>query len=220
MRCSESFARLDPDTSSWKTSQLSLFGGSIEFSDRWPSSGSMRSGRCYRQPTAEHPTCDDDSGCWLPTPSATSYGSSNNGRRGDGSTFRLAGKPSLNTMAKSGNWIPTPTAGDAKSSGSQNLPGSKAHAGVSLTDFVRHGNSSTPRLPTPAARDHRHPNKKSTAERRPGAEKKGEQLPNAVGGPLNPTWVEWLMGFPIGWGDCAASGMHRFRSWLRGRSGC
>jgi hypothetical protein len=24
---------------------------------------------------------------------------------------------------------------------------------------------------------------------------------------LNPTWVEWLMRFPIGWTDCDASGM-------------
>ena len=23
--------------------------------------------------------------------------------------------------------------------------------------------------------------------------------PSAVGGKLNPTWVEWLMGFPLGW---------------------
>ena len=26
-----------------------------------------------------------------------------------------------------------------------------------------------------------------------------EQLANQVGGSLNPTWVEWLMGFPLGW---------------------
>ena len=26
-------------------------------------------------------------------------------------------------------------------------------------------------------------------------------LPSAVGGQLNPTWVEWLMGFPLGWTD-------------------
>tara|TARA_R100000808_G_scaffold19628_2_gene42543 strand:+ start:2250 stop:2990 length:741 start_codon:yes stop_codon:yes gene_type:complete len=36
-----------------------------------------------------------------------------------------------------------------------------------------------------------------------GRWKKGEQLPDAVGGPLNPQWVEWLMGFPDGWTDCA-----------------
>jgi hypothetical protein len=28
---------------------------------------------------------------------------------------------------------------------------------------------------------------------------------NAVGGSLNPNWVEWLMGWPIGWTDCDAS---------------
>lgn len=26
-----------------------------------------------------------------------------------------------------------------------------------------------------------------------------------VGGKLNPTWVEWLMGFPLGWTDVDAS---------------
>ena len=51
--------------------------------------------------------------------------------------------------------------------------------------------------PTPASRDFRHPNALSFAER--GGGSKGEQLPNAAGGPLNPDWVEWLMGFPIGW---------------------
>ena len=30
-------------------------------------------------------------------------------------------------------------------------------------------------------------------------------LRNDVGGQLNPTWVEWLMGFPIGWTDLNAS---------------
>ena len=34
-----------------------------------------------------------------------------------------------------------------------------------------------------------------------------------VGGKLNPTWVEWLMGWPLGWTDCAASATDRFRQW-------
>jgi hypothetical protein len=49
---------------------------------------------------------------------------------------------------------PTPTAGDASGAGSRNLPGSKAHPGVSLTDAVVHGGSTTPRnLDDPRSRD-------------------------------------------------------------------
>ena len=51
--------------------------------------------------------------------------------------------------------------------------------------------------PSPASRDYRHPNAKPYSER--GGGTKGEQLPNAVGGALNPTWVELLQGFPPGW---------------------
>jgi len=56
--------------------------------------------------------------------------------------------------------------------------------------------------PTPAAQDYRHPNALPYSER--GGGTKGEQLPNAVGGALNPTWVEWLMGLPLGWTDLEA----------------
>ena len=54
-------------------------------------------------------------------------------------------------------------------------------------------------FPTPAARDYRYPNKVPHKERRPGAQKSGQQLPNFLNGPVNPTWLEWLMGFPVGW---------------------
>ena len=36
-----------------------------------------------------------------------------------------------------------------------------------------------------------------------------------TGGSLNPTWVEWLMGWPLGWTDSALSGTVKFRQWLR-----
>lgn len=32
-------------------------------------------------------------------------------------------------------------------------------------------------------------------------------------GPLNPEWVEWLMGWPIGWTDLRPLEMDRFREW-------
>jgi hypothetical protein len=51
-------------------------------------------------------------------------------------------------------------------------------------------------LPTLTRRDYRHPNAKSYAER--GGGKKGEQLPNALGGPVNADWAEWFMGYPAG----------------------
>jgi hypothetical protein len=35
------------------------------------------------------------------------------------------------------------------------------------------------------------------------------------GGSLNPNWVEWLMGWPIGWTDLKPLEMDRFRQWLR-----
>jgi hypothetical protein len=59
--------------------------------------------------------------------------------------------------------------------------------------------------PTPAARDYKGQNSVTTMTRKlkEGRRAQQGQLPNAVAmigdiGQLNPTWVEWLMGFPIG----------------------
>jgi hypothetical protein len=35
--------------------------------------------------------------------------------------------------------------------------------------------------------------------------KESDPAGTAAGGQLNPTWVEWLMGFPLGWTDLGAS---------------
>lgn len=48
---SQPFATYDPDTSSWRTSQPSLFGDSTPFSGRWPKSGLMLGGAVYERPT-------------------------------------------------------------------------------------------------------------------------------------------------------------------------
>lgn len=84
----------------------------------------------------------------------------------------------------------TPRAEDSQSCG--------GHKGKpdSLTAAVR-------KWPTPASRDYRYPNARPYSQR--GGGKKGEQLPNAVGGPLNPEFVEWLQAFPIGWTDLGLS---------------
>ncbi len=48
----------------------------------------------------------------------------------------------------------------------------------------------------------------------------GDNLRTQAGGSLNPTWVEWLMGWPLGWTDCAASVTGKFQQWRRSHGEC
>jgi hypothetical protein len=73
----------------------------------------------------------------------------------------------------------TPTEGDAKSSGSRNLPGSAAHPGVSLTDMAMMGGSTRGRI------------------------QNGSPASMAPRGALNPAFVRWLMGLPSRWDRAA-----------------
>jgi hypothetical protein len=43
--------------------------------------------------------------------------------------------------------------------------------------------------------------------------KEKKELQSGHGGQLNPDWVEWLMGWPIGWTDCEPLGTDRFLLW-------
>jgi hypothetical protein len=104
-----SFTNFDPATSSWRTSQGSLFGGWIEFSEIWPTSGMTRNGIAYQQRTLAHRSYDFEFG-WWPTPLASETG-----------------------------W------------------------------------------------------------RRASFAQGGRSLSTVLGGVPNPTWVEWLMGFPANW---------------------
>jgi hypothetical protein len=72
-------------------------------------------------------------------------------------------------------------------------------------------------VPTPNARDYKGAPGQGLRDR--GG--RGASLPATVkdlegSGSLNPTWVEWLMGFPLGWTDLEASGTP---SSLRSQSG-
>lgn len=70
------------------------------------------------------------------------------------------------------------------------------------------------RFPTPTNQDAHNNGAPSQMER--------NALPlNAVaGGALNPVWVEWLMGCPLGWTDLRRLEMGRFQGWLRSHGGC
>ena len=74
--------------------------------------------------------------------------------------------------------------------------------------------------PTPTRRDYKGINAPEGLTRKDGKSRM-DQLPNAVAysskekdtGPLNPAWVEWLMGWPIGWTGLKPLETDRFRKW-------
>lgn len=112
-------------------------------------------------------------------------------------------KLELRTLEKDGSYLPTPAASD---SGSNRGGGSGRTGKVrpSLPMMARHN-----LWPTPTARD-----SKSVAgvTRGANAQKGGTPLPVAVGGTLNPQWVEWLMGYPQEWTALEAWATAWFRS--------
>lgn len=78
-----SFARFDLDSSSWKTPQCSLLGGSESFSETWPRSGSMLNGVCWERTISAHPIGESGSGFWpTPTTSTATQGPGVSGREG------------------------------------------------------------------------------------------------------------------------------------------
>lgn len=116
------------------------------------------------------------------------------GRRPDGKKAQIG----LQTATR---FWPTATATDAR--GSRNVtsgrtdPDSKHHSGTTLTDATRV-------WPTPTTRDFKGTGDLSRVNARPG--RPPDLVPRVVQAldpgntaPLNPAWVEALMGFPAGW---------------------
>jgi hypothetical protein len=194
----DSFASYDPATSSWRTSQLSLLEEWSEFSETWPRSGMTRNGTAYRlQPLA--PLTGGTGSGSLPTPTAKAN--------------MLA--PSMQKWAAHRNLWPTPTARDWKDTGDlTRVPENSLLPRV--VDRVERESWATPT----AWLGRRPAHAEGNAERWHNPERSNElsdQLAaSGTTGSLNPTWVEWLMGFPTGWTDLEASGTPSSR---RSRSG-
>jgi len=100
----------------------------------------------------------------------------------------------LTNETESGSW-PTPTVDDA-----HNVT-RKSGAFQSLTRSVM-------MFPAPTAHNAKETGAPSQLKRQT------VQLGDLVGGKLNPTWVEWLMGWTLGWTDLRPLGMGKFQGWL------
>jgi hypothetical protein len=96
-----SFAKYDPSLCSWKTAQCSLIEDLTEFSQTWPTWGSMRNGECWERQTSGLNTIEKEYGLlpdnerFFHTPTTGSSGGSN----------------SRKAMQKRGVVWPTPTTG-------------------------------------------------------------------------------------------------------------
>jgi len=182
-----SFAKCDRDSLSWRTSQRCVFGGWAPFSETWPRAGMMLSGTAYLlQPSA--PLTDatgysssrgpNSIGLW-PTPTADK----------DRTTNYNQGGMSLGYAAR--QW-PTPTV-----KGNYNKASYAGKSGDGLATAVQ-------KWPTPTARDHKDSGNQEKLAKHAHKKRLGCSVAasNPQGhGSLNPNWVEWLMGFPIGWTD-------------------
>jgi hypothetical protein len=126
-----SFVKYDPASRSWRTRQCSLQGGLTEFSETWPSWGSMLDGEC--SPLAPLVPHMHEKEC--------------------------------------SSW------------------------------------------PTPCARDYRGVHRTERGLQRRQESKRGIPLNEAVGGLLNPPWVEWLMGWPAGWTAFEPLETGKYREW-------
>ena len=166
-----SFAYFDPNTSSWRTFQVSLLEEWATFSETWPRAGTTRNGTASRLPPS--------------VPLTSVIGSSS-----------LPIKPT--------HHVPTPTASDhiERKSTSSEVLNFETNKSVSLDRWVAH-------WPTPTRADGMGGPESSGRDG-------GPHLRTEVGGQLNPTWVEWLMGFPLGWTDLEDSATLSSPRWRNG----
>jgi hypothetical protein len=183
-------AKYDPDSCSWKTAQCSLFEEEPESLQTLPRSGMTRSGMLWGRQTLVHRTSETESGSW-PTPTVCG----NYNRKG-------LSKTSGDGLATAVTKWPTPTANELR----QQAPSQANRRSPSFAFQVKH-------WPTPQASDNRNRGNANTPAiaRRIAAGKQVTLTMTVSGGQLNPTWVEWLMGWPLGWTDLKPSGTDRFR---------
>jgi hypothetical protein len=122
-------------------------------------------------------------------------------RAGECSVLSTPVRPT--SESESGLW-PTPTACMSKGTSPASL--TRKDGRSRENDRLDHAVLAT-RFATPQARDFR-----TGQQSRWENPDKTRNLNDQIGGQLNPTWVEWLMGWPLGWTDCAASATDRFRT--------
>jgi len=193
------WAFYDPNGRCWRMSQGTLDLGLETSSPTWPRAGMTSNGIAYQRPPLVRLTSDGDSSR-LHTPTAKANQATPSMRSRDpGSWFWPTPKArdwkgpegrayagTREDLPSAVMW-PTPTRADAEGG-----PGTSGReGGPNLRTRVT--------WPTPTADDA--DNVMRSSGEYSSLTREVQQSSAQTGGSLNPTWVEWLMGFPVGWTD-------------------
>ncbi len=211
LKPSRSLAEYDPDTRCWRTCQVSLITNTPdEFSETWPKSGLIQDGMLYLLPRVAPHTGGTGYGLLpshsIPTPTASDHIVRK-------STSSEKQNPLTNKTMSLDRWVnhwPTPTAAIAD----KEVVGS--HKNNNLVAYAK-------MFPTPPSTDYKGARSLKAVQERARNSTRGVRLPEHlsresrahVGGQLNPNWVEWLMGWPIGWTDLKPLEMDKYQEWLQ-----
>ena len=224
-----SLARFDRPSRSWRTAQRSLFGDSSESWVTWPRSGMTADGQCWELPMSARRTSATVFGFSLPTPVAS-----------DGTTGAVIGLEDrfyvtatgmprkVNRRGVDGSvglarlvrmW-PTPAASLGPKGG--RVTPWKAREGGTLIEALSARTRWTAargqrRFRTPMASDGKTSRRETLADRMAKRQQIRLSHQVAAGGSLNPEWVEWLMGWPLGWTGLGSLATARSRSARRRR---
>ena len=169
-----------------------------------PKWGMMRDGELWERTMPAHLTSETESGCWVGTPTASMTVRSEEFAKGripqPAEFVKRWPTPQAHKTTESGEIVNadgTPWDGKSK-------PHSKSTGRpitTALADAVK--------FATPQARDFR-----TGQQSRWENPERTRNLNDQIGGQLNPSWVEWLMGWPLEWTDLKPSGTGKFQEWL------
>ena len=179
-------AKYDPDMCLWRIAQCSLLEDLNESLAILPKSGMTQNGLLWELPMLAQTTKEIESGFWAtPTTMDKLPPKSTKALHREATIARPSRSKPANLrdqVSNMQNW-PTPTV-----CGNYNRKGLSKTSGDGLATAVM-------RFPTPTAHNAKETNAPSEALRNEPS------LAHHAGGKLNPTWVEWLMGWPLGWTD-------------------
>lgn len=199
VKSSESLAWFDPESCSLKTSQQSLLTDSQPSLLTLPRSGLMRNGYVFELPIVGRRTIGTG-GSYLPTPTVTS-----------GAQVAWDKTPGQTGGTTLGGWVkywPTVSTRGFVNDGDLIGLAKMADTWEEFSQMAYRAAASKKERywPTPKAHDAKDTNAPSEANRNT------PKLDSAVGGKLNPSWVEWLMMFPIGFTVLKAWATRKSRS--------